>query len=129
MFLVRGTLLDPLFQESNFVGLERFFVRFGRGHDVVGVGADDALDDVGGIGVAFEDGGLTAFAGEEGEFFAIEAERALFGLAGGGIWPVALVAILRKDGLDVIVEVYDVGKFCTRESSGRKEGEKENAAH
>lgn len=111
------------------MGLERFFVRFGRGHDVIDVGADDALDDVGGIGVAFDDGGLAAFAGEEGEFFAIEAERALFGFAGGGIGPVALVAILREDGLDVIVEVDDVGKFCTRESSGREKGEKENSTH
>jgi hypothetical protein len=90
-----------------------------RGHDLVGVGGENAGDEFALFGIAGDDRSVAGTGGGEGGVADVEAE---FAFAGGGVGAVAVVAVFREDGLDVAAEV----DFSGRETGGgEKRGEGE----
>ena len=67
--------------------------------------AQDAEDEFARVGFAGDDGGEFGFSAGEGGVALVEAEA---GFAVRGVGAVAVVAVLREDGLDVAAEV-DLG--------------------
>jgi hypothetical protein len=95
MALILGTFGDPALEEFFFGGGE-FFVGVWRGHEVIGIGGEDAFDDGAGVRVAGGDG-----FGFDGVGADVEAEVAFAMVL---IGPVAGVAVFGEDGSDVPVE-------------------------
>lgn len=81
MALVFGALFDPGFQDGALGRGERWFVGFRRGHDLVGVGADDALPG-GGLGeITWNDGAYAIMVfGGSNEGVETEVGLAVFGV-------------------------------------------------
>jgi hypothetical protein len=79
-------------------------MRFGRRHDLLGIFRDHAGDDRGGGRVALDDGCRSTIALQVNLVSQIETQRLGFWFARAGVGSVALVAILREDWLDVLVE-------------------------
>jgi hypothetical protein len=100
---VDGTLLDPCAEDRDFLRLHGLgsALRI-LGHEVVGVGGLDALDEFALFGVARNDGVGVAGPLLHGEFGEVEAESAF---AHFGIGTVATEAAGSEDGLDVLIEV------------------------
>ena len=97
--LIDGALFDPAFDESALREGERFFVRVGRRHDLVGILAEDALPRFGICEVTGRDGAHTAAVGGRG----VELVEAEFGFAITGVAAVAGEAVVGEDGADVLV--------------------------
>ncbi len=106
----RGAGVDPAPEEVDLLGGE-VLARVGRGHVVVGVGGGDAPPDFAGVPVAGGDG-RAACVEERAE--AVRGVQSEVGLAGGGVWAVAEVAVVGEDGSDVGGEVDGggVGWLC-----------------
>lgn len=104
MAFVFGALLDPGFEDGALGGGERWFVGFGWRHDLVGVGADDALPS-GGLGKVSRDDAATAVVVFGGSGEGVEAE---VGLAVFGVEAVTGEAVFGENGADVAVET-DLG--------------------
>jgi hypothetical protein len=104
MAFVFGALLDPSFEDGALGWGEGWFVGLGRGHDLVWVGADDALPS-GGLGGISGDDAADAVVVFGGTVEGVEAE---VGLAVFGVETVTGEAIFREDGADVAVET-DLG--------------------
>jgi hypothetical protein len=102
MFFVFGAFSDPLLEKGDLLRFESFVLRGGR-HDIV-VGGGDAVNKFRSFRITFDDDRLIVVPGPKSELLAIEAERVLFRLAGGGIRTVAVIAILGEDRLDLVVE-------------------------
>ena len=97
MVLVDRALLYPAFDEGALCGREWGFVRIGRWHHFIGVGADDALPEFGVGEVARDEGAHAAtLGGGVGE--GVEAE---LGLAVLRVDAVATEAVVCEDGSDV----------------------------
>jgi hypothetical protein len=116
VILVDGALLDPTLDEGALRGRERFFVRVGRRHDLVGILAEDALPGLGVGEVAGDEGAHAAAVGGGGGGL-VEAE---FSLAIRGVAAVAGEAVVGEDGPDVFVK-RDV--FLGGRAGGRREGQ------
>jgi hypothetical protein len=118
MRLPRGTLSDPLFDESDLAGFE-LIVGLGRRHDLIGVFADEALVERAFIGLAAHHGRTALGVKETG--FGIEAETSF---AGAWVRAVAMETGLCQDGADIAVE----GEVCARREqadAGPKQSEEE----
>ena len=95
------SLLDPLPDQGDLLRLQAFFL-VRRRHDLVGIAVQDALKDQGVSRIARHDG-LAAVAAFQGEIAVIETEPALDGRLVGAV---AGVAVFRKNGLDLRVEIH-----------------------
>ena len=93
--LILGALGDPATEEVFFGGGE-LFVGVGWGHEVIGIGGEDAFDDGTGFGIAGGDG-----FGFNGGVADVEAEVAFAVVL---IGPVAGVAVFGEDGSDIAIE-------------------------
>ena len=101
MLLVLRPLLYPARDEGDLVGSERGLMGTGWRHHLVGIRGSNALDEGAGFRMALHDDREAALARQERELFAVDAE---IGLPRGGVLAVAEIAVVRKDGLDVLVE-------------------------
>ena len=115
MGLVFGTLADPFGNDGDLFPGERRFFRVRRGHDLVGVRGDHALQQQALLGLAGNDAvaGGFAFLGQVGPgvLLGVEAERAGLVL---GVRAVAGEAVVRKNRKDLGAE----GDFLASESRG-----------
>jgi len=100
-----GTFGDPAADEVFLRGGEGLVV-IGRGHNFLGVGAEDAGDEFALFGLAGDDGGETGTAAGEGGLVQIQTEA---GLAGACVGAVAVVAIVGEDRLYFPTEVDGLG--------------------
>ncbi len=75
-----------------------------RRHHIVFISGVDALHEQRFGRIAFDDGRLTVTARCKSERLAIQSERILFGLPGGGVRSVTVIAVFGKNRLDVPVE-------------------------
>ena len=98
-------MFDPLGEEGDLGGGDDF-VELRRGHDLVGVGGEDALEEGAFFGVTGDDGDGAVVVGFGGGFF-VEAEA---GFAFGFIGAVAEEAVFGEDGTDLAAEVDGVGE-------------------
>ena len=98
--LIDGALLDPAFEEGALREGERRFVRVGRRHHLVGIGAEDALPRLGVREIAGRDGAHAAAVGGGGVGL-VEAE---LGLAMRGVGAVTRETVVGENGTDVGVE-------------------------
>lgn len=121
---VGGAFVDPAFEGGDFGGSETGDFRVGRGHHFFVVVADDAEDEFTVGALAGDDHGGAVFRAE-GAFLGVEAE---LGLAAFFVGAVAMVALVREDGLDVATEVDRRGRRPQRKDSEREENEGENAS-
>ena len=121
VIFVFGSLFDPFFKKGDLIVAEGFVALFGRHF----LGVDDFHKE-GFFRVALDDDRFAVFEGGKGFFLDIEAEGVFLGFTGAGIGPVAVVAIIREDGLDVGVEgdFLREGVGGQRESGGEKKGAK-----
>jgi hypothetical protein len=104
MFLVGCALFDPSTEEFDFFG-PHGFVGLGRGHDLVPVGGEHALDQGTLGGVAWGDGPVAAeVAG--GLCEGVEAE---ISLAAFFVLPVAVKAAVGEQGQDLFSELNGLG--------------------
>lgn len=87
---------DPFFERRDLLGLERREVGFGRRHDILRLGGEDALDHGAGLRLAGDDGG-TAFARGDGGLAKIQPELTAAMLR---IRAMAQKTISREDGAD-----------------------------
>lgn len=101
VFRIGGSCSDPVFEDLNLMGRERFLC-FGGWHDEFGIGVFDALHELAGGEVTGDDGGLGVWSGIESGFAGIEAK---FGFAGGLIAAVAVPAVVGEYGADIAVVV------------------------
>ena len=99
--LVFCTCGDPL-AECLDLRCSELFVGFWRGHDLVWVGAEDALDERAGVRLAGNDGAFSRFCWGEGGFGKIEAKSAFEIFAIGSM---AREAVVGEDGTDLEVVV------------------------
>ena len=95
-----------------------------RRHDLVRVVGEDAGDGFAGVWAGGNDGAGTAFGGFEGGGADVESELAFTAFLVG---PVALEAMVGKDGADVFGEVRS--GFCGCGGGGRDEEEGEARRH
>ena len=103
---VLGALLDPAAEDRDLIGGEvRLFAGRGR-HVLVGVGRGDPLDERAFVGLAGNDGRVAAEIGG-GSVAEVEAQ---IGLAMLGVGSVAIKAVAREDGSDVLVEADFFGR-------------------
>jgi hypothetical protein len=122
--LVDSALFDPALEECTLRGRQRFFVRVGRRHNLVGILAEDALPRFRIRKVTGHDGADTT-AVRGGGVELVEAE---FGFAIAGVAAVAGETIIGEDRADVFVITHRVdGRGGRRrdESQGAKEEAKE----
>jgi hypothetical protein len=89
--------LDPSLEQADLIGTG-FLASLRRRHDLVRVGAAEAADEFTLLGLARHDGQLATLAHAKGTILNIQPKPAL---TAGRRGPVALVAVLGKDGLDV----------------------------
>ena len=114
--LVDGALLDPALEECTLRGRQRFFVRVGRRHNLVGILAEDALPRFRIRKVTGHDGADTAAVGGGG----VELVEAEFGFAIAGIAAVAGETIIGQDRADVFVITHRVdGRGGRRRDEGQ----------
>ena len=121
VFFVGCALGDPGFEEGDFVGGEGG-VFFWWGHDLVRVRVADALDEVAGGGIAWDDGG-----GGDGVVAEIEAEVGLTGVGVAAVAGEAFGGEERADG-----EVVGDGRGGFRPYGGGEEegdGDEREAWH
>ena len=104
-------MFDPLGEEGD-LGWGDDFVELRRGHDLVGVGGEDAREEGAFFGVTGDDGDGAVVVGFGGGF-VVEAET---GFAFGFIGAVAEEAVFGEDGTDLATEVDGVG--CERGCGG-----------
>ena len=95
------TFVDPAFEQTHLIG-RQLLSRVRRRHHLVRVAAAEATNDFTLFGFARHDGHLATLAGTEGSFLKIQPKPTLATSRRG---TVALVAVLRKDGLDVPGEI------------------------
>lgn len=88
-----GAFGDPA-DEEIFLCVGERAVGLGRGHDLVGVVANDAGDEFAVVGFAGNEGDEAGFSGGEGGVAAVEAEAAFAGL---GVGAVAVIAVFGED--------------------------------
>ena len=105
MLFILGAFVDPATNEFDF-GRLQLLMRLGRRHDFVWVFVQHALQNWRFVRVALNDDHVTALGGLESELSTVEAE---LGLARTSVRPVAVVAILGQDGLDIAVKRDTVG--------------------
>ena len=120
MFGPLGAFGDPAAEEV-LLRLGEFAIRIGGGHDLLGIVAQDAEDEFARVGFAGDDGGEFGFSAGEGGVALVEAEA---GFAVRGVGAVAVVAVLREDGLDVAIEADGRGRGGTGERGDSDEGER-----
>ena len=107
--LPRGALLDPSLDLRHLRGLQRL-VRLGRGHDLVFVLGDDALEKRALVGLSFDDGRglfLAVLILPRGEEAGLGVETQA-GLARAGVGAVAMEAGVGEHRADVAVELHGV---------------------
>lgn len=108
--LVDSALFDPALEERTLRGRQRFFVRVGRRHNLVGILAEDALPRLRIRKVTGHDGPDTAAVGGGG----VELVEAEFGFAIAGVAAVAGETIIGEDRADVLVVGHLVNGRCGR---------------
>src|SRR5688572_3329529 len=107
MTFVFCALRDPFFDEGDFPRVH-YLVTFRWRHDLVLVLRFYQFDQLGFSRVSFDDDWRSRIAYFESFRFDIKAQGFFFRLARAGIRSMAVVAILGKDGLDVLVERNDL---------------------
>ena len=105
MFFILSTFVDPATNEFD-LGRLQLLMRLRRRHDFVWIFVQHALNEGRLVGRTLENDHVAALGGLESELSAVEAE---LGLARTSVRPVAVVAILGKDGLDIAVKRDAVG--------------------
>ena len=105
VFAPGGALFDPLGEEGDLGGGDDF-VELRRGHDLVGVGGEDALEEGTFFGVTGDDGDGAIVVGLGGGF-VVEAEA---GFAFGFVGTVTEEAVFGEDGTDLAAEVDGIGE-------------------
>ncbi len=115
---VDGALGDPGADGFDLEGRE-FVVGVDRRHPLFGVGGGEAVHDLAAGRVAGDDGRGGAVAGGVSAFGGVEPQ---FRFPARGVGPVAGVAVLRKDGADVVVEIDLAQCGCLVRGGGRRGG-------
>lgn len=106
MGLVFGALGNPATEQFLLGGCERL-VGLRRRHEVVGIGAEDPMDQLTGLGVS-------RFEGLSGQSFLAEVETE-FSLPGVFVGSVAMEAGVGQDGTDVPIVLDPVGGVGRRQ--------------
>jgi len=113
-----GPLEDPALHDL-LLGRGEVFMGLGRGHDLVGVGADESLPEGALAEVTGHDGRPALGGGGEEPLLRVEPEA---GLAGARIRAMAVEAGVGQDGPEVAVETHRLGRVGggAKEASGKE---------
>ena len=119
MRLIFRPFCDPPIQQG-FVSGTRLLHRIRRRHHLIRVGAVNTLGDQGLGSISFHNGWSAVTARGEGELFSIKAEGVFFGLPRGGVRAMTMIAVFRKNWLNLLIERNGLSRQKTGGQQGRE---------